>query len=89
VLDFKSNSFFIGKNMSKVKVQFLTTCMHNRIVYIDNEMIEVEEKDADELLKLNLVKVIDSGVSEKSNKLTNQSRSRSIQRKSHLQNSLK
>ncbi|HAB69378.1 MAG TPA: hypothetical protein DCE34_00635 [Acinetobacter nosocomialis] len=75
--------------MSKVKVQFLTTCMHNRIVYIDNEMIEVEEKDADELLKLNLVKVIDSGVSEKSNKLTNQSRSRSIQRKSHLQNSLK
>lgn len=75
--------------MSKVKVQFLTTCMHNRIVYIDNEVIEVEEKDADELLKLNLVKVIDSGVSEKSNKLTNQSRSRSIQRKSHLQNSLK
>lgn len=75
--------------MSKVKVQFLTTCMHNRIVYIDNEKAEVEEKDADELLKLNLVKVIDSGVSEKSNKLTNQSRSRSIQRKSHLQNSLK
>ncbi|MDS7966559.1 hypothetical protein I8T81_05900 [Acinetobacter seifertii] len=75
--------------MSNVKVQFLTTCMHNRIVYIDNEVIEVEEKDADELLKLNLVKVIDSGVSEKSNKLTNQSRSRSIQRKSHLQNSLK
>lgn len=75
--------------MSNVKVQFLTTCMHNRIVYIDNEVIEVEEKDADELLKLNLVKVIDSGVSEKSNKLTNQSRSRSMQRKSHLQNSLK
>lgn len=75
--------------MSNVKVQFLTTCMHNRIVYIDNEVIEVEEKDADELLKLNLVKVIDSGVSEKSNKLTNQTRSRSIQRKSYLQNSLK
>lgn len=75
--------------MSNVKVQFLTTCMHNRIVYIDNEVIEVEGKDADELLKLNLVKVIDSGVSEKSNKLTNQSRSRSMQRKSHLQNSLK
>ncbi|MFH3939105.1 hypothetical protein ACJBLD_10830 [Acinetobacter nosocomialis] len=75
--------------MSKVKVQFLTTCMHNRIVYIDNEVIEVEEKDADELLKLNLVKVIDSGVSEKSNKLTNQSKLRRIIRKSHLQNSLK
>lgn len=74
--------------MSNVKVQFLTTCMHNRIVYIDNEVIEVEEKDADELLKLNLVKVIDSGVSEKSNKLTNQSKLRRIQRKSHLQNSL-
>ncbi len=75
--------------MSNVKVQFLTTCMHNRIVYIDNEVVEIEKKDADELLKLNLVKVIDSGILEKSNKLTNQSKLRRIIRKSHLQNSLK
>ncbi|OUT25605.1 hypothetical protein C7G95_06620 [Acinetobacter nosocomialis] len=75
--------------MSNVKVQFLTTCMHNRIVYIDNEVIEIKKKDADELLKLNLVKVVDSGILEKSNKLTNQSKLRRIIRKSHLQNSLK
>lgn len=74
--------------MSKVKVQFLTTCMHNRIVYINNEIIELEEKDADDLLKLNLVKVIDLDVLEKSNKLTNQNKPRRTRKKTHLNNSL-
>ncbi|HCA5022640.1 TPA: hypothetical protein OT648_001658 [Acinetobacter baumannii] len=67
--------------MSKVKVQFLTTCMHNRIVYINNEIIELEEKDADDLLKLNLVKAIDLDVLEKSNKLTNQNKPRQTRKK--------
>lgn len=74
--------------MSKVKVQFLTTCMHNRIVYINNEIIELEEKDADDLLKLNLVKAIDLDVLEKSNELTNQNKPRRTRKKTHLNNSL-
>lgn len=74
--------------MSKVKVQFLTTCMHNRIVYINNEIIELEEKDADDLLKLNLVKAIDLDVLEKSNKLTNQNKPRRTRKKTQLNNSL-
>lgn len=75
--------------MSKVKVQFLTTCMHNRIVYIDNEVVEFEKKDADELLKLNLVKAIGSDILEKSKKLTNQNKLRGTRRKSNLENNLK
>lgn len=75
--------------MLKIKVQFLTTCMHNRIVYIANEIIEIEKRDADDLLKLNLVKVINSDVLRKSNKLTNQDKPRRTRSKSHQNNIFK
>jgi hypothetical protein len=63
--------------------------MHNRIVYIANEIIELEKGDADDLLKLNLVKVINSDVLRKSNKLTNQDKPRRTRSKSHQNNIFK
>jgi hypothetical protein len=63
--------------------------MHNRIVYIANEIIEIEKRDADDLLKLNLVKVINSDVLRKSNKLTNQDKPRRTRSKSHQNNIFK
>jgi len=63
--------------------------MHNRIVYIANEIVDLEKGDADDLLKLNLVKVISSDVLRKSNKLTNQDKPRRTRSKSHQNNIFK
>lgn len=75
--------------MSNVKVQFLTTCMHNRIVHIAGEVIELDLNSAEDLLKLNLVKFINSDVLEKNKKLTNHNKLRQARRKSNENNYLK
>lgn len=46
--------------MSKVKVKLLKTFMHDRQVRVTGEVIEVSLIKAEELSRLNLVKIIDS-----------------------------